>query len=113
MAVLPFYIPMLIPVDLRFLRLFRLVRVFKLGRYSKSFNTMGSVLRRKRDELLVTVFVVAILLIIASSLAYYLERDAQPDKFSSIGSSMWWGVATLTTIGYGDMYPVTFPGLCP
>lgn len=111
-AVLPFYLEFL-AVDLRFvrsLRLFRLLRVFKLARYSSSMRTLGNVLRSKREELLITLFVVFILLIFAASAMYYAERDNQPDKFSSIPAAMWWGVATLTTVGYGDVFPVTSQG---
>ncbi len=110
LAILPFYIPLLLPIDLRFLRalrLFRVFRLFKLGRYSRSLKAIGNVLSAKRGELLVTVFLILILLIVSSSLLYYAERDAQPDKFSSIPASMWWGVVTLTTVGYGDVFPVT------
>lgn len=106
LAILPFYL-VLIPFDLRFLRLFRIVRLLKLSRYSKSFKTLGAVLKAKKEELLVTVFIVGVLLIIASSLMYYAERGTQPDVFSSIPEAMWWGVVTLTTVGYGDIYPVT------
>ena len=109
-AILPFYLPMLIPFDLRFmraLRLVRLLRLFKMGRYSQALKTMGFVLKRKREELLITVFSVLLLLIIASSLMYLIENEAQPEVFSNIPSAMWWGVATLTTVGYGDIYPVT------
>ena len=109
-AILPFYLPMIMLIDLRFvrvLRLFRLLRVFKLGRYSESLRTLANVLKRKKEELFITIFVVMILLIIASSLMYFIENEAQPEIFSSIPSAMWWGVATLTTVGYGDAYPVT------
>lgn len=112
-AVLPFYLPIIFPLDLRFIRvirLLRLFRIFKLGRYSDSLKTFGSVLRRKKEELFITVFIVAILLVVASSLMYYVECDAQPKAFSSIPAAMWWGVATLTTVGYGDIYPVTSMG---
>jgi voltage-gated potassium channel len=108
-AILPFYLEFL-AVDLRFvrsLRLFRLLRVFKLARYSSSLRTLGRVLKSKREELLVTLFVVLIMLIFAASAMYYAERDDQPDKFSSIPAAMWWGVATLTTVGYGDVFPIT------
>jgi voltage-gated potassium channel len=108
-AVLPFYMEFL-PFDLRFvrsLRLFRLLRIFKLARYSASLRTLDDVVRSKKEELLVTVFFVVIMLIFASSAMYYAENEAQPDKFSSIPASMWWGVATLTTVGYGDVFPVT------
>ena len=112
-AILPFYIPMVIPIDLRFLRVIRLVRIFrilKFGRYSASLQMLGRVLRKKKSELIVTFFVVFLLLIIASSLIYEFEKEAQPEKFSSIPHSMWWAVVTLTTVGYGDVYPVTTMG---
>jgi voltage-gated potassium channel len=108
-SILPFYLPVS-GFDFRFIRAVRLTRLFrilKLGHYSQSLRMLGRVLKSKKEELLVTVFAGAILLIIASSLMYYVERDAQPEAFRSIPSAMWWGVATLTTIGYGDVYPIT------
>ena len=113
LSILPFYLPMLIAVDLRFLRAIRLIRIFrlfKMGRYSESLRTIGNVFRKKRGELLVTLFIIFILLIVSASMLYYAERDAQPDKFSSIPASMWWSVVTLTTVGYGDVFPVTSLG---
>ena len=113
MAVLPFYLPMIFPLDLRFIRVLRLFwvfRVFKMGRYTESFKTFGNVLRAKKEDLAVTVFSVLILLQVASSLMYYAEHSAQPARFSSIPAAMWWGVTTLTTLGYGDIYPVTVLG---
>jgi len=112
-AVLPFYLPRILPIDLRFiraLRLFRLFRLFKAARYSQSLKSLASVFRSKKEELLITLFAVAILLVIASSLMYFAENQAQPKKFTSIPAAMWWGVATLTTVGYGDIYPVTIAG---
>jgi voltage-gated potassium channel len=112
LAVAPFYLEFL-AVDLRMvraLRLFRLFRIFKLARYADSMRTLGVVLRSRREELLVTLFVVVVLLVFASSAMYYVENEAQPEQFSSIPASMWWGVATLTTVGYGDVYPVTTAG---
>ena len=109
LAVVPFYFAFL-PVDLRFvrsLRLFRLFRIFKLARYSASLRVIDDVVRAKKEELLVTLFVVIMMLIFASSAMYYAENEAQPDKFASIPASMWWGVATLTTVGYGDIFPIT------
>jgi voltage-gated potassium channel len=109
-AILPFYIPMLLPLDLRvirILRLARLLRVFKLGRYSDTMKTFGNVIKNKKEELLVTLMVGILLMVIASTLIYSAEHDAQPDKFSSIISSMWWAVITLATVGYGDVYPIT------
>ena len=113
LAILPFYLPMFFAVDLRILRamrLFRLLRLFKLGRYSAALQTLGNVLSDRRGELYVTMFVLVIMLVIASSLMYFVEHEAQPEAFSSIPSSMWWGMVTLTTVGYGDAYPVTSAG---
>ncbi len=109
-AVLPFYLPMVIKLDLRFLRAVRLIRIFRLfkvGRYSESMKLFGRVLKAKKEQLLVTLFAVFILLTVASSLLFYVENEAQPESFSSIPSTMWWGVSALTTVGYGDMYPIT------
>lgn len=113
LAIIPFYLPALIAFDLRFvraIRLVRIVRLLKLSRYSQSLQTLVSVFRSKKDELLVTLFVVFVLLVISSSLMYYAEKDAQPQAFASIPNAMWWTVVTLTTVGYGDAYPVTVAG---
>lgn len=113
LAILPFYLPMFIPIDLRFLRalrLFRIFRLLKVSRYVKSLHTIKNVFIEKKEQLLITIFSVLILLVFSSSLMYFVEREAQPEKFSSIPAAMWWGMATLTTIGYGDMYPITTLG---
>lgn len=113
LAILPFYLPLIIPLDLRFIRairLFRLFRVFKMGRYSRSLNILKDVIGDKKEELLLVIFVVLILLIIFSSLMYFVEREAQPEVFASIPHAMWWGITTLTTVGYGDVVPITVLG---
>lgn len=110
LAILPFYLPMLIAFDLRFLRalrLFRFLRLLKLGRYSDSLRILGYVFKIKKGELFICFFVVVILLVLSSSLIYFFEHSAQPEDFSSIPATMWWGVATLTTVGYGDICPIT------
>jgi voltage-gated potassium channel len=112
-AVFPFYLPGIVRVDLRFLRglrLFRLLRIFKLGRYSSSLNMISHVISSKRHDIAVTLFVIIVILVLSSSLMYFLEHEAQPNVFPSIPATLWWGVATLTTIGYGDVYPVTVAG---
>jgi len=109
-AILPFYLPMVFPCDLRFIRIVRLLRIFrifKIGRYSQAMKTFALVIKKKKEELFITVFAVLILLVISSSLMYFVENEAQPEVFSSIPAAMWWGVATLTTVGYGDVYPIT------
>ena len=111
-AVLPFYLPFT-GIDLRFIRAVRLVRLFrvmKVARYSNAVRTLGRVLKAKKEELAVTVFVLLLLLLFASTIMYHAEREAQPEHFGSIPASMWWAVATLTTVGYGDVYPVTSVG---
>jgi len=111
-AVAPFYLPFL-GVDLRFMRAVRLVRLFrvlKVARYSTAIRLIGRVVRAKREELAVTLFVLSLLLVLASSLIYFCEHDVQPAAFPSIPAAMWWSVSTLTTVGYGDIYPVTAPG---
>jgi voltage-gated potassium channel len=111
-AILPFYIPFVI-IDLRILRifrLFRLLRIFKLTRYNKSFDLIGRVFKREKDKLLMTFFIVGILLLLASSVMYTVENVVQPEAFPNILATLWWAVVTLTTVGYGDVYPVTVLG---
>jgi voltage-gated potassium channel len=116
LAILPFFLPRLIHVDLvmlRGLRLIRLLRVLKLGRYSTSLGILSRIFRKKREELAVSMLVISLILLMSSALMYYLEHQVQPDKFPNIPSALWWGVATLTTVGYGDIFPVTALGkLC-
>jgi len=112
LAIIPFYLPLLSPQMRvgRALRLFRLFRVLKLNRYTDSLTILVRVLRLKQEELILSLFVLSILLAIASSLIYFAEHQAQPDAFSSIPEAMWWGTITLTTVGYGDVYPITLIG---
>lgn len=110
LAILPFYAPMLIPVDLRvlrILRLFRVLRLLKLSRHSSAVRIFVNVCGAKKAELGVTLFVGLLLLVLTSSLMYYAENQAQPDVFSSIPAALWWGVITLTTVGGGDIWPIT------
>jgi voltage-gated potassium channel len=112
-AILPFYLPYLIAMDLRMIRILRLSRLFrvvKIGRYSKSLRLVAEVLKTKREPLFLTLFITFLLLLFASSLMFYAENDVQPDKFENIFQSFWWAVATLTTVGYGDIFPVTSMG---
>ncbi len=112
-AVLPSFVPALFGVDMRFLRalrLFRFFRLLKVARYSRSLRRFRLVLREKKEELLLSFFVLFLCLLLSSSLMYYVERDAQREAFASIPHAMWWAVATLSTVGYGDIYPVTALG---
>jgi voltage-gated potassium channel len=111
LAILPFYLSALgLGIDLRVLRSLRLIRflrLLKLVRYSQSMRAFGHAFRRKKDQLIVALTANGLLLLIASSLMYFIETNAQPDAFGSIPEAMWWGIATLTTVGYGDVTPVT------
>ncbi|MDY0166641.1 MAG: potassium channel family protein [Thermoguttaceae bacterium] len=115
LAILPFYLP-LCTIDLRslrVLRLLRIVRVVKIGRYYSSLDLIKQVFQSKKEELVLTSCLMGLLLVVSSSVLYYCEHETQPEVFSSIPATMWWAVATLTTVGYGDMYPVTVAGrLC-
>ncbi len=113
LAILPFYLPLVVKMDLRFLRVLRLtrfLRILKVNRYNDSLVLIGEVIKEKKPELAVTGFVTFLILIISSFLMYYVEGEAQPELFPNILASMWWAVATLTTVGYGDVYPVTVLG---
>ncbi|MBI4346072.1 MAG: ion transporter [Elusimicrobia bacterium] len=112
-AVLPFYLPLVSPVDfrvLRALRLVRLARLFELGGYGDTVETVSAVVHDKKEELVVTTCIAVVMLVVISSLVYFVEHPAQPDKFSSIPAALWWGIATMTTVGYGDIFPVTTLG---
>ena len=112
-AILPFYLPMFFALDLRMLRMLRMLRflrVLKFGRYSTSLRLIGRVLYAKRVDLMVTLSVVVLLIVLSSSVMYVFEHEAQPAEFTSIPKAMWWSVETLTTVGYGDVYPITLVG---
>ena len=95
---------------LRMFRLLRLLRIFKLNRYFESLSALGYVLKSKSRDLIGSMFVVGILLVMASLAIYAAEHDAQPQVFKNAFSGLWWAVATLTTVGYGDIYPITVLG---
>ena len=107
-ALTPLFLPALTGAQsARAVRLFRLFRIAKIARYSRALQLFGKVLRNRGAELVTIGVFVATLLLVAASLMYYVEHDAQPEQFSSIPAAFWWAVATLTTVGYGDVYPVT------
>jgi voltage-gated potassium channel len=112
-VILPF---LLLPFLLAFPRIFWLVRfsrifwILKIGHYSQSLKTFAQVLKAKKGEIFIALFAMLVLLILASALMFLAENQAQPTKFSSVIATLWWGVETLATIGYGDMVPVTPQG---
>jgi len=112
-AILPFYIPLFIPYDLlviRSLRIARLLRFFKVNRYTKTFATIGAVFKKKASQLISSAIIIFLLLLITSVLMYEVEHKVQPEKFANAFSSIWWTISTITTVGYGDIYPVTTLG---
>lgn len=112
-AILPFYVHVVVGLDLRVLRILRLLRFFRLFRltaYMKSAKMVRSVFTSRANELKLSFVLISFVIIIASCLMYFAEHDAQPDKFSSIPATMWWAVVTVTSIGYGDMVPISTLG---
>ena len=110
LAVIPYYLS---SIDLRFLRAFRIFRIFrafKLIRYNKALNRFQIAYRIVKEELMLFMIVILILLFIVSAGIYFFENEAQPDVFKSIFHSAWWSIVTLTTVGYGDVYPITVLG---
>ncbi|WP_349371937.1 ion transporter [Salinarimonas sp.] len=92
---------------LRLLRLARILRLAKLGRFSRAFRALSEAVRLRGHELVASLVIAGLLLLASSSLLYVVEGGAQPEAFGSIPRAMWWSVATLTTVGYGDVFPVT------
>lgn len=116
LSILPYYLTLLLdvlPIDLRFIRIvrtFRLIRVLKIARYLKALNLIQTVLHERREQIMLSIMFIIFLLVIVSTVMFYVEHDAQPELFSSIPATLWWGIETLTTVGYGDMIPKTAGG---
>jgi voltage-gated potassium channel len=107
LTILPFYLGMLIPADLRILVVFRLLRVLKLARYSTGIRSLYEAVYAERRALLGCLVILMSVMLTAASLMSLAEGHAQPDKFGSIPASMYWAIITLTTTGYGDAVPIT------
>ncbi|MEJ8818894.1 ion transporter [Lacibacter sp. H407] len=113
LAILPFYVHVVVGLDLRVLRMLRLLRflrLFRLTAYMKSAKMIRNVFVKRASDLKLSVVLILILIIIASSVMYFAEHNAQPAVFSSIPATLWYAIVTLTTVGYGDMIPVTIIG---
>ncbi|HUT09101.1 MAG TPA: ion transporter [Thermoguttaceae bacterium] len=110
-AVLPFYISTGVDLrSVRILRLFRVFRVFKFFRYTEAIRRFREAFADIKEELVIFLLATVFVLFLSSVGIYYFERDAQPEQFASIFHCMWWSIVTLTTVGYGDVYPVTLGG---
>ncbi len=113
LAILPFYLltfGIFSGVDMRFLRAVRLLRVLKLTRYSAAMNMLGVTFRENGRALAAAFLILVTVMLLAASGMYYFERQSQPEAFGSIPAAMWWAFATLTTVGYGDVTPITVGG---
>ncbi|WP_173910416.1 ion transporter [Acinetobacter sp. Marseille-Q1618] len=107
LAILPAYLNFFVHIDLRFLRILRLLRLLKLTRYFVSLQILLRVIEREKGSFQAVIFILLIMIVMAAAGIYVVESRIQPDVFSSIPASMWWAVVTLTTVGYGDVTPVT------
>ena len=106
-AILPFFLGLYVTMDLRFLRVLRLLRLFKLTRYSPALGALLDVIYKESGALLSALVILLTMLVISASGIHLLEGDIQPDVFGSIPDAMWWSIITLTTVGYGDVAPIT------
>lgn len=113
LSFLPYYLPVVFPYGaavFRIIRVARILRLFRINAYYDSMSVITEVLKRKRKQLLSSVFIISVLMLASSLCMYSLEHAAQPDKFSNAFSGIWWATSTLLTVGYGDVYPITVPG---
>jgi len=111
LAILPFYVALGIDLrSIRVFRIFRLFRVFKLMRYNKALSRFKQAAKDSKEEIVLFLILTGILLYLSAVGIYFFENEAQPDKFSSVFHSLWWAISTLTTVGYGDIFPVTLGG---
>ena len=110
LVILPFYLSFIFAIDLRVLRILRIFRFLKLARFSPALQSLGRVIANERRALIGALFVMTTLLLFAATGVYFLERNAQPEFFGSVPAAAWWALATLTTVGYGDVVPITPAG---
>ncbi len=110
LSILPFVLAFFVPADFKVLVLLRLLRFFKLARYSAGMRSLLAALEAERKALMASMMVLLGLVLVTASAMHLFEHEAQPEKFGSIPDAMWWAIVTLTTVGYGDVVPVTVAG---
>ena len=109
-AIAPFYVSLFVTIDLRYLRALRLLRLLKLSHYFPGIEVFLIVLRTQASALLAAMLVIVVLILVAAIAMFSLENEVQPDKFPDVAASIWWAVVTLTTVGYGDIVPISYGG---
>ena len=113
LSFLPYYLPVFFPAGMAAFRMMRVVRIFRLFRinaYFDSINVITAVISSKRQQIISSIYIIAVLMLASSLCMYSLEHPAQPEVFSNAFSGLWWSVSTLLTVGYGDIYPITPEG---
>ncbi|RMF94886.1 MAG: ion transporter [Gammaproteobacteria bacterium] len=110
LAILPFYLSLFVHIDLRYLRLFRLMRLLKLSHHFDGLSIFATVLRREASSIAGALMIMLVVTVVSACLMFTVENQAAPGHFHSVADSIWWAVVTLTTVGYGDITPVTFAG---
>ncbi len=112
-SIFPIFIPYIKGLDLRWvkmLRLFQVFRIFKLYRYYEHLRTIVEVFKHKKEDLVATLFCILLVLVFCSCVTYFFEKDVQPQLYDNLFSALYWGISTITNIGYGDIYPITLGG---
>ena len=107
LVLLPVYLAFFVNIDLRFLRVLRLLRIFRLTRYASSMRLLVDVVKQESANIGAALFILMMAVVFSASVIYLVEAEAQPESFGSIPDSLWWAIVTMTTIGYGDAYPIT------
>lgn len=111
LAILPFFLQALLPgLDLRFLRVIRIMRILKLSHYSTALEDLMAAIYAERAAFISALYLLALSILITACLMYYAEHDLQPDKMGTIPDAMWWSIVTITTVGYGDVTPISLWG---
>ncbi|MCH2058414.1 MAG: ion transporter [Thalassotalea sp.] len=110
LAIAPFFLSFIVAIDLRYLRMLRMLRLLKLTHYFKGLRLFINVLKQELPTIGAAIFIMIVLVTLSGSVMYSLEHTAQPEVFDSIPSAIWWSVVTMTTVGYGDVTPITFLG---
>ncbi len=113
LSIVPLAFPIFFPADFALLHGFRLISIFKLGRYARgstALDLLWRVITKKKEIFSLMIFFLVFVVLFSSTIMYLVENSAQPEKFSSIPASIWWAIMTVTTVGYGDIYPVTSLG---